>query len=651
MAGMIEAANRSGVSRLDDETNTFGGSGVRAMLAGERYAELEKRMSYYDCTQHDRKYWDFDGRPINPRTLQPLMGAERAFWVPLGQRRPSTPVRLGKVIVASFSNLLFGENRFPTIRVEGDPLTEDWLQAAAKAGKLPAGMMLARAHGGAAGTAGLSWCFRDGKPQFEVHKPQNLFVHSWLNRVQLIPEHVSEVYMTKKTKWDGRAFNQIYYWVRRDWTPDAEVYFEEVPAERDKDPVWIVDWEKTVQHGDDCCHLEWIQNLPSEEQDGEPDYHGIYEKFDQIDLVMSVITRGGIKNLDPTVLLKMDRDEIGRMGIAKGSDNALVVGKDGDASYMELAGQSLESGLKLVDVLRSQILEEAQCIVPDPNEVAAQGISSVAIKAMFAPMTAKSDQHREQYGSANERVLAKMQKSARLKLSMAITVPVDPKPTAPALPAGPLSDPLAPADPLPAHPADDLVPPVVPDDTLAAPDLEPTGPLEADAQFVIDLPPKIIDEPSIDPLTGQPDGQMISKQVPRELGPGGEVTLQWPPYFAPTPADQAQIVTSLTTATGGKAVMSVETAVEAAAVAFGKDPAEEWRRVQAEGKADAAAQASMLDMGAAAGAVPHEGAPPPGAHPSPPPPPASHLDDPLPPHPNELPDAHVPVDLDLTKKK
>ena len=576
-----------------DAKDDFGGQGARSLLSGDRYIEMERRSSYYECKQHDRKFWDFDGRPINPRSMQPLLGAERSWWVPLKMRRPSAPVRLGRVIVDSFTNLLFGENRFPLIGVEGDENTEDWLQTASRVGKLSQKMIQARAYGGSSGTAGVSWCFRNGKPRFEAHKAQNLFVHTWEDRLELIPAHVTEVYLHSKPKWDGRGFNRIWYWFRRDWTPEADLIFKDVLFEPEKpDILWIVDEEKSNFHNDGVCHLEWIQNLPTDEMDGLPDYEGLYENFDLADLIMSVITRGAVLNLDPTVKLKIDRDEIGVRGLAKGSDNMLVVGKDGDADYMELGGSSIEAGIKLVESMRRFILETAQCVIPDPHEVAAQGVSSVAIKAMFAPMLAKTDVLREQYGTACERILSNMEKSARAKISSPVVL------------------------------------------------VNEAG-VEEPVQFVVDLPPKYDEEPIVDPLTGQPSGEVQTVSNPRQLGPGGEVVLQWPPYFSPTPQDQSMIAQTLTSATGGKAFLSQETATEAAARAFGVDPSEEWKRVQEQGQADMASQAQMIggDHDAIGGKVsaPHE--PPPGGPPAHSPPPAPHEAD---------PDADIPVDVDLT---
>jgi hypothetical protein len=596
---LVNPGNSMSFSAFEGKGDGFEGAGARSLLNGDRYIEMERRTTYYECRQHDRKFWDFDGRPINPRSMQPLMGAEKASWVPLKMRRPSAPVRLGRVIVDSFTNLLFGENRFPSIRVEGDELSEDWLQAASRVGKLPQKMIQARAYGGSAGTVGVSWCFRNGKPRFEAHKAQNLFVHSWEDRLDLVPEHVSEVYLFSKIKWDGRAFNKIWYWYRRDWTPDADIVYEDVLFEPEKpDIVWIVDREKTNFHGDGVCHLEWIQNLPTDEIDGLPDYDGLYENFDLTDMIMSVITRGAVLNLDPTVKMRVDMDEVAHRGLKKGSDNFLFVGKDGDADYLELGGQSIDAGIKLVESMRRFILETAQCVIPDPHEVAAQGVSSVAIKAMFAPMLAKTDILREQYGSAVERILGKLEKVARAKTTMPVMI------------------------------------------TDAA-----TG-LEEQAQFEISLPPKIVDEPVIDPLTGQPaaTGEMQSTQVERTLGPGGEIQLQWPPYFPPTPQDQSQITQSLTTATGAKPFLSQETATEAAARAYGVDPSEEWKRVQAETKAATAATAAMvMDPGAMGGQVENPTDLPPGAEHQPPPPPGGHE---APPPPD--PDADIVPDIDLT---
>lgn len=545
----------------------------RSILYGDRFRDLDYRESYYTCTQHDSKIYDFDGRVISgPRAVQPLISAEKSpIYIPLKMRRPAAPVRMGKIIVDSFTNLLFGENRFPNVRVDGDDESQDFAQTLARVGRLPMQMIRARNLGGSTGTVGLSWCFHEGVPRFEVHNAKNLYVHSWIDRVLLLPKHVTEVYMFYKVKWDGKGFNKSYYWFRRDWTPDGDFVFEDVPFEKDKDPVWKVDEEKSNRHGDGVVHFEWIQNVPTDEIDGLPDYEGLFDQFDQLDILNSVVTRGAILNLDPTLKLKMDADMVKRLGVRKGSDNALVVGKDGDAEYMELAGTSIEAGTKLLEALRRSILETAQCIVPDPHEVAAQGVSSVAIKAMFAPMLSKADVLREQYAAAMKRALENMVQVAKDRMSRPLVRPVLDE-------AGePMVDPM-------------------------------TGePVMEEVSFVLAIPPRvemIAPAPVLDPMTGalvppvdatgQPMTEPVPTKIPRTPGEGGEVSLHWPPYFAPTFDDQAKVVTAMQVATGGKGFISVETATDIASAAFGVDPAEEKKRVEAEGLTAQANQAAMF---------------------------------------------------------
>lgn len=559
-------------SSFGPEQTTFGrGFSGRTILNGDRFQDLDRRSAYYECRQHDAKPFDFDGRVASgPRSSQPLMGAEKAHWyVPLKMRRPSAPYRIGKIIVDAFTSLLFGDNRFPAVRVDGDEKSEDFAQTLARVGRLPQKMILARNMGGACGTVGLSWCFYKGKPRFEVHDAKNLHVHAWEDRVALIPRHVSEVYLFYRVQWDGKGFNKRYFWFRRDWTPEWDVVFQDVPYEPKKEPHWAPDLSKSVKHRDGRAHIEWIQNIPTDEEDGLPDYDGLYDQMDALDVLCSVVVRGATLNLDPTLKLKLDPDQVALQGVKKGSDNALLVGLNGDASYLELGGQSIEAGIKLIETKRRSILEAAQCVVPDPHEVAAQGVSSLAAKMMFAPMLAKGDVLREQYGAPIERVLDMMTTVARAASQVSVSVP------------------------------------------------DPDTGEQRPGQLHVDLPQKVEKKPAIDPDTGlrQKDpetGDDMPDQIlktDREPGEGGDMHLRWPPYFPPTSDDQTKTVANMQIATGGKPFLSAETATEIVAGAYGVDAAAERRKLEAQEKSDEADQASMFPAPNAHGGPP--GAPPP----------------------------------------
>jgi intein/homing endonuclease len=552
---------------------------------------LASGVFVHNCTQHDEKKYDFDGRIVDQRgagasATQPLLNSQVApFYVPLSQRRPHAPARLARVITNAFTNMVFGAQRFPTLRVAGDADTQDFDAELVRATNLSSKMIRARTIGGSVGTVGISWCFdAQGRPRIESHNGKHLFVHEWADREELVAAHVSEVYLTARSEWDGikKRFLTNWYWHRRDWTPDEDVLFVEAKYEKNQEPVWVPDPRNSVPHADGFCHLAWVQNLPTEGEDGLPDYDGLYELFDAVDILNSVVVKGAILNLDPTLILKMDRDIAGTMGISKGSDNSIVVGIDGGADYLELTGSSLEAGIKLLQEQRHNALETAQCIVPDPADVAAQGVSSVALKAMFGPMMGKCETLRDQYGTAIKRIFDQMNTVARNKVGQKTTVQV-------------------------------------PDETTG--DME-----EREAEFKIQIAQKVTETPKVDD-DGQPvlddEGkpQTEATTEDRRPGQGGDVELDWPEYFPLTPADQTAVVTVLSTAAGGKAILSQQTAVEKAAAAFGVDPSDEWAKVQRDSAVDdqkAQDQAAAFGAnGDDAGGKPGADGMPPGAKPKP----------------------------------
>lgn len=524
---------------------------TRLIIGSERYRELDRRQSYYDCTQHDRKRFDFDGRVISPgghRAANPMISAEKMPGiVPMGIRRPSAPYRLGKAIIDAYTNIVFGEDRFPEIRVAGDVDAQDWNQELSKAADLPSRMILARNWGGACGSVGLSWAIVDGDPVVRVHNTKSCRVVAWKNQDNFVPLVVEEVrlfYRDEPDPENGNRVMRIYYWWRRTWNPDQDIVYKEIRARSGEAPVWEIDVDKTDNHGDGECRFTWIQNRPGETEDGTSDLEGVWEQCDQLDIIYSVLAKGGIRNLDPTLILSMDAGQIKVMGMRKGSDNAIITGKDGDAKYLEIAGTSVTAGLALFESLRKSTLETAQCVVPDPADIAAQGVSSVAIKVIYSPMLANAALLRTAYGRGMRRVLDGLSNYSRKVVGQPIVIQ------------------------------------------------NPDG-TSSQGQLTINLPPRAVEEPDVDEM-GMPTSAMSTKLVPRSPGVAGQSDLNWPPWFPPTPDDQSKLSTTLTAATGGKAYVSAQTAAEVFARSLGVDPQDEWERIQNQSSAEQDQQAQMF---------------------------------------------------------
>jgi hypothetical protein len=518
--------------------------GVDNIDCSERYRDLDWLQSHYDCAQHDYKRYDFDGRIINagPIKQQPFIAEQAGYFIPLRQRRPSAPVRMAKIIVDAFTSLVFGDDRFPHIVVPGDSKSGDFKEALVKEAGLKTMMVQARNLGGAMGSVALSWYYKNGLPRVRVQNAKNLWVQEWRDRDQLIPAWVTQIYKNYVDEFDfkTRKYEKKWFWYRRDWTLDEEVVFKPVPYEGPKEPEWLsyLEQSKTIRHNDGICHVIWIQNFPAEEVDGQSDFQGQTESLESLDILNSVLVRGTTLNLDPTVLLKMDPALLKAAGgLQKGSDNALIVGEGGDASYMEIAGGSVDAGTKLFQQLRQSILEAAQCVIPDPNEVAAGSVSSVALKTIYRPMTSRAGVLRAQYGQAITRLLEQQSQVARIRSKEVVSVPSDVE-----------------------------------------------GEEEKQIPFVA-LPPRVVEEPVLDAM-GKPTGEQSIEFVDREPGESDAIDLTWPDWFPSTPQDRSQVATTLQIATGGKAFISKQSAVKEFASYMNRDPHEEWQLVNGDAQED-----------------------------------------------------------------
>lgn len=552
---------------------------AKGLVDSERVKELEYRARFYHCTQHDHKIFDMDGRLVRPGRIpgtQPLVGTNAPSWyVPMSMRRPSAPYRIGKKIVGAFTGMLFGRGRFPQPRSD-DPVTQDWAEALITSAKMQERFIRARNIGGSCGTVAVSWRFVDGRPRVSVHQGKHVHVHKWADYEERVVEHASEIYQFRRRVFDVRKKLHVWkwYWHRRDWTPYADVFFQPVEV-ADSNPRWLEDKELSHRHDDGEAHVVFIENLPDDEaanEDGVPDYDGTYEQMNTLDILNSVVCRGGVLNLDPTLVLKMEQDEVAGAVVKKGSDNALVTGSAGDAHYMELGGTSIQSGTLLIDKQGKQVLEVSECVLTDPDKVAAAGTSSVALKVVYAPMISKCDLMREPYGEAILRVLNGMTRYARKMVPR-----TDAETDEERYVHEPVEVPEGEAPQAAEEGGEEQLEPV---------------------EYYVDLPPRV------DVVVE--DGEVIKVEVERRPG-SGRIWLEWGPYFKPTSDDHAKDATAAGQAAGGKPVLSQQTAVEVMAQSYDRDGAEEWARVKAEARelAERQEEGMFPDIG---GEVP-EGAP------------------------------------------
>ena len=547
---------------------------LRDIVHTPRTAYVLGREQYYRCTQHDGKQFDWDGNLLR---FGKSSGIPASGYVPLKSRKPAARMDLGRVIVRRFTALVFGSGRFPTPRVEGDSDAEDYVQELCKATNMVTKMAEARSLGGATGTACVSWGFANGAPRVEVHNPAHVEVLRWADYDRRRPAQVLLAYTYHRKVWKGdKLVTETRYYARY-WDESQEVVWNDIPEEIAATPHWhTLPPSAEIQHGAGFCPFYWTQNLPvSGVADGESDYEGLEDNFDELDILLSVTTKGVKLNTDPTLVVHDNPNNNDGL-VRKGSDFAIYSEKG--AKYLELAGTSIQAAREMMKDLRQYTLDQASCIIPDPEKMSAQGMSGAAMRIRFAPMTAQADILRTQYGDLLVEILRDMLVVAR---------------------------------------------------ELQEPKSDENGVYWSK----LNLPPRIEweDEEGEDEEGEEHEGEgeegaeegehegpkRTRKREPKEIertpGKSNNVTLQWSPYFPATWEDRKNAVETAKSGSGGKAVISQRTAAQSVAELFGvADVDQELGEIDADADRAIGRQEKMMGMGGPLPPAPPKGPPKPG---------------------------------------
>lgn len=507
---------------------------VSRLGLSQRQQSLVRLWAWYRGQQYQNRKLDWNGREALDELSSEIvstqgyippgfadMSTQSASKFPLKFRRPTAPYALVKVIVDRFTGLLFSEQQHPEIKVEGDPVTEDWLRAVADSTRIWQCLIQARAYGGALGTAVLGFQFSNGKPVIEVHDPcwvQPTFVEHGSSMLRSIEKRYTfpkEIRDEATGRWETKQF-----WYRRVIDESSDVLFEPAEVGSGEEPDWKE--ARRVDHNFGFCPAVWVQNLPVQDtEDGDPDCtQAVYETVAAIDTLVSQANRALLANCDPQLVVttKADMTDVRLSG-----DSALKI-PEGDAKFLEVQATGPKAALELADQLRKQVLEMAQCILEHPD-VAAK--TATEVERMYQSMLAKADVLREQYGQKGIIPLLEMIYKAAYKLGQAQPI-AQPQAT-----VGP------PEQALPGQPA----PVVDPNDGILQPQVATM------VRSVVVLPPRY-----------EKDALGVMQRVERELGGGGTINLKWPGYFQPTLTDVGLAVTAAVGAMSG-GLMDDETAI------------------------------------------------------------------------------------------
>lgn len=348
-----------------------------------RAKELRTRLDFVEGKQHDHKQVAWSGKSRQPgigylaERLLPL-GFQPMSETPYEDRRPSSPIPMARQVTARFTDMLLGENRQPTISVAGDVMTEGYLEAVFKEADQWDTLASVRDGAGACGSCALRVGLIDGKPYSARLDTTDLYVKEWAQHERWIPrvvfwQKLVEVEvedketgrLTSKRVWKTMAWDETYEYTY----DDVSENFGSAPGPDGRAQTEIPMSSEPIAHGAGRCPIVWAQNTRNTDcPEGEADNEGVYELGDAIDKIASMLVRGTIANIDPTLHIADEPRNWRRMGaVRKGWGNLIRTSERGKVNLVQISEGSFKVGWTTYEKLRQAYLQTVRCVIVDPE--------------------------------------------------------------------------------------------------------------------------------------------------------------------------------------------------------------------------------------------------------------------------------------------
>lgn len=523
----------------------------------DRSKLLRWRTSFCEGQQHDHHHVTWSGKSRLPgmsyfkERLVPL-GFQSTVEISYEDRRPSCPIPLARQVTARFTDMLMSAHRRPTITVPGDVQTEGYLEAIFAKSDMWDTLSSVRNTTGACGSCAVLPAVDDGHPTSERLRSEDLWVPEWAQTNRWVPRVVFHQRLVEETVENEKtgALEVKRVWRTRAWDETHEYRYTDVPENYGKDKPNdifgegsnVIPLETAIEHGAGRCPVVWVQNTRNTDApEGEPDNDGVYELADQIDKIASMLTRGTVANVDPTLHIADDERHQRRHGaVRKGWGSVIRTSEKGKVNLVQITEGSFKVGWSTYEKLRQAYLQTVRCVIVDP-ETAGKYQSGEAQSMLWRAMEGACDTKRTPLTDAIRQI-------SEIWISLAekhgIGNDADPESGGIQLPPLMLSLGEAVARGYDVEPEVDL-------EELRR---EKAGEYDPDSG--------VDEEAWLKEEADEALEELLSEEVAytHVLGDGRAIDVVWGPYHDPTLLQTQALTTALGLATGQKQILSAETA-------------------------------------------------------------------------------------------
>lgn len=347
----------------------LGDSANNKVLEGRcRTEQLDILDQYYNNTQYD--------------DLQDWKDCEATGeHVPLRNKKPRLIFPFAKVLACRLASKLVGQNTYPTLSIEDDPDTEEFLKIISKSSFLrPKFLDVAKLMVGYS-SAFARFKIVAGSPKMEV------FNSKWCHPKFDDSGELEEVriqYVFKDPLDLDRKGTPIEKWFKLMLTKTTDTLFDNPIFKAGQEPPFQT--VESVNHDFGFVQGEWFRTSDDlHSPDGNMIVWDLLSFIDSLNYNLSQSDRAAAYGVDPQVVIKgLDEDEITEL--IKSSTKAWMMGRDGDAKFLEVSGSGLQRSAEQRDDTIQRIQDIARIVFLDPEKIVGSAQSAKAMEVLHGPM-------------------------------------------------------------------------------------------------------------------------------------------------------------------------------------------------------------------------------------------------------------------------
>ena len=417
-----------------------------------RFARLVTYRAFYEGQQYEHYKYNWDGQPRgNSIDQNDILEEERyrwsgsqsaayatptingqmsGFYIAQTERKPSITFDIATEITDGFTDYLFGHSKFPIITVKTGAENKQiesnennsyavFVKSILGNKELMLQLLQAREYAGSYGTVVIVLSGTD-ELVIDVYEPQwciPLFADR--RRHILAALEIRRPIRKEKVHYKNSAVNaqetKTYdqqIWERRVITTTSDTIYENVPGEGitkniDNPQKWKLIF--SIKHDLGIVPAIWVLNMPDKNhKDGRPDYHQCLNSIDKVNEFSSAIAGSLFANMDPTLILGVSPEDFKGNQVRKGSRHAIVVGKGGSASYLEIDGKGIELAEEERSRMIMRICKRAKYVSLDIDALSGaliKDLSGTALRTLMYEMFSKLDTMRVIWEDIIERIV------------------------------------------------------------------------------------------------------------------------------------------------------------------------------------------------------------------------------------------------------